>query len=101
MTKEDLIRNIQFFSEKVNKCWEEMIQINRKYNCSSTILRSDEDEARFYELSNEIDKIEEEWDRTYPATPCPQCGHPRKASFNFGQSCLNIGKCKLIMYLGG
>lgn len=91
----------KYFSERINQINDRIIEINRKYGCGQ-FPRSKEDEDKWQALYLEREKIEEEWDLTYPAEPCPKCGCARKASFNFGQECLNFRKCDLAAkYLGG
>jgi hypothetical protein len=85
------MKNLDDLNNLCDPLWDEMVSINRKYNFSH-IGRSEEDEKRFKELSNQIHALQDEYDKLHPISSCPTCGHRRTLRLSNG-NCINIGRC--------
>ena len=78
----------------------EVCAINKKYDCSSRVVRSEQDEIRSKELWNKIWAYNDLWNIFHPIPPCPECGGVRLATTK--GICLNIGDCSLAPHgIGG
>jgi len=77
---------------------DEQIGINRENNFSKLEDRSKEDQTRFKELTEIMNKIQEEFDLSNPVSPCPECNGHRKASCD--SFCFNP-ECSQAKLMGG
>jgi hypothetical protein len=66
---------------------------NIRNNFAELSKRSADEQKDFFFWSNQLKRIEKEYDEEWPVSPCELCGCKRTLFYGNDQ-CMNIGKCK-------